>query len=404
MVPGCEWLGEEVKMSTAIAWRFDQGRLDYLQFDEVKRIARALVAVDGINKPTMSNDTLRQVLATYSSRPFLPESYTVWRNYKRTFGCLMLVAEVAEKFICSDLAKQLATDDEVNVDDYLTHFSTRFYYPSPVFEGFDSSATQVFPVAAIIKFLVAESLIKSKNFVTVDEIGTYLVANQVTGLESIDFYAVLKPRAYSGNVRQLRELLRFISQFSFLKWSNSALYLEASNKEEMLQIEQALTPHIQPRQTDAGAEILNLGSGFKSSTLQIWTAAQIGSVDAEFTEGSKVRVTHLRTERSAKLKELYFSHTVNPHLCDMCAMDTVKRYPWAERLVEVHHLLPLGSPLRVEERSTSIQDVVGLCPSCHRATHKFYGRWLHQHQAKDFAGFDEARAVYQTAKQQIVLS
>ena len=41
-------------------WRFDQGRLDYFQFDEIRRIAIALAEIEGIPKPSASDDILRQ--------------------------------------------------------------------------------------------------------------------------------------------------------------------------------------------------------------------------------------------------------------------------------------------------------------------------------------------------------
>lgn len=387
-----------------ILWRFDQGRLDYFQFDEIKRIACTLTEVNGIPKPTVENDILRQVLSNYSPRPFAPANYTVWRNYKRVFGCLLLATEVAGRIVCTDLCKTLANNPaEIDIDDYMGHFATHFYYPSPVFDGYNCTEPQIFPVIAIIKFLLSEYLVKGKSSITVDEIGSLLIANNLTGLEPLNFYSTLKPNNFQGDLRQTRELIRFVSQFSFLKWNNPNLYLEVTNKEEVFQIEKLLTPRVKPRQPDVGAEVLNLGSDFQGTALSDLTISQINIIDTEFTEGNKTRVTHLRTERSAKLKDFYFSNTSNPHICNMCSMDTEKRYPWADRIIELHHLLPLCSPVRVDSVKTSIKDIVGVCPSCHRATHKFYGKWLKNSGLKDFQNYDEARYVYNKAKQEIVL-
>ncbi len=386
------------------AWRFDQGRLDYFQFDEVKRIARALASMDGIDKPALPDDFLRKSLSTYSSRPFAPDTYTVWRNYKRTFGCLLLATEIAGKIICTDVCKTLAkTTEQVDVDDYLAHVAKRFYYPSPIFEGYSHLGQQVFPIVAIIKLLLSEYLFKGKAYVSIDEIGQYLLANNVTGLEPLDYYAKLELASISRDLRQTRELVRFISQFSFLKWDTPNLYLEVTSKSEALQIETLLSPHLCIRNPDAGAELLNLGSNFNETALGNLTISQVNAVDAEFTEGNKIRVTHLRSERSAKLKEFYFSNTKNPRVCDMCAMDTVRKYPWSDRLVELHHLLPLSSPVRVATNATSIRDVVGLCPSCHRATHKYYSKWLKLNGTDDFQNHEEARRVYGEAKREVAL-
>jgi hypothetical protein len=386
-------------------WRFDQGRLDYFQFDEIKRIALALSKANGIPKPNVDNDILRQLLSNHSTRPFAPENYTVWRNYKRVFGCLLLATEVAGTIVCTDLCKILAADsEEIDIDDYMRHFATHFYYPSPVFDGYNSTDPQTFPVIAIIKFLLSEYLVKGKNNITVDEVGSYLIANDITGLESLNFYSTLKPKSFNGDMRQVRELIRFVSQFSFLKWNNPNLYLDVTNKEEIFQIEKLLTPQVNSRHVNASAEVLNLGSNFQGTALGDFTINQINVIDTEFTEGSKIRVTHLRTERSAKLKEFYFSNTSTAHICDMCFMDTKKRYPWAERIIEIHHLLPLSSPVRVDAGKTSIKDIVGVCPSCHSATHKFYSKWLKTIGLKDFQNYEEARYVYNKAKQEISIS
>jgi hypothetical protein len=257
---------------------------------------------------------------------------------------------------------------------------------------------------AIIKFLLSEYLVRGKNSITVDEIGSYLIANNVTGLEPLNFYSTLKPKLFHGDLRQSRELIRFISQFSFLKWNNPSLYLEVTNKEEAFQIETLLAPQINQRKSDVGAEVLNLGANFQGTALGDLTISQINVIDTEFTEGSKTRVTHLRTERSAKLKDFYFSNTSNPHICDMCFMDTERRYPWANHIIELHHLLPLCSPVRVDTGKTSIKDIAGVCPTCHRATHKFYSKWLKASGLKDFQNYEEARHVYAQAKQEVVLT
>ncbi len=386
-------------------WRFDQGRLDYFQFDEIKRMARALTTINGISKPDIQRDLLREALSRYSSRPFAPLNYTVWRNYKRVFGCLLLATEVEGKIVCTDLCHILSKDyDIIDVDDYLGHFSNNFYYPSPVFTGYDQVTPQTFPVIAIIKLLLSEYLVNGKTCLSINEIGNYLIANEVTGTEPLVYFSTLKPKSFQGDLRQTRELVKFISQFSFLKWGKSSLFLEINSKEEANQIDNLFIPRSSLRSLYPETEILNLGSHFSSTAWSDLTIGQLSLIDAEFTEGSKSRVTHLRTERSKKLKDFYFAHSRNPHVCDMCTMDTEKQYPWADRLIELHHLLPLCSPVRVDEKATSTKDIVGICPSCHRATHKFYSKWLKDNGLKDFQSHEEAKYVYTKAKQEIVLT
>ena len=385
-------------------WRFDQGRLNYFQFDEIKQIAKALITIEGIQKPrSQDTDVIRLALKNYSKNPFLPTHYKVWRNYKRVFGFMFLATDIENHIVCTDLCKKLANDtSELNSDDYLLNFAKKFYYPSPIFEDYDINSPQIFPVVATIKFLFANYL-KKKDFVSVNEVRDYLIGNNVTGLENIDFYQSLKPRNTPIDIRQPREFIKFISQLSFLKWNEPNLYLEVENEDEIKQILHLITPDITLRFADPNQEVLRLGKDFKPTSFIDLTTKLFNVPDIEFAEGNKVRITHLRTERSTKLRDFFFLYHPNPHICDMCSMDTLRKYPWADRIVELHHLLPLSSPLRVEEDKTSLKDIVGLCPTCHRATHKFYSYWLKQNKLKDFREYEEAIFVYQQAKMEVKL-
>lgn len=389
-------------------WRFDQGRLDYFQFDEIKKIAKALVSLDGVDKPKSSEpDIVREVLSHHSGLPFAPNNYYVWRNYGRVFGAQLLAADIQGKIFVTDLCRQLASNsDDIDCDDYLAHFSRCFYYASPVFQGYTGHGTQIFPVLAIIKFLISRFLTQGVDSVSLDEVYGYLVLNNVTGQEDLSFYQGLsfnQPRRGS-DLRQVRELMSFISQFSFLTWKNPNLYLNTASAVELYAIEEALTPIINPREENPGREVLKMGSNFLGEAIGTITLSQVNNIDQEFTEGRKVRVTHLRTERSSRLKNLYFSTIENPQICRMCAMDTAERYPWSAHVIELHHLLPLASPVRVKSATTSLSDLVGICPSCHSATHKYYSLWFKENNLNDFRSYDEALQVYRDAKNRIVLS
>lgn len=387
-------------------WRFDQGRLHYFQYDEIKNIAKALCELDQVVKPKSPQpDVVRETLARHTGLPFPPGHYYVWRNFGRVFGVLLLAAEIQRRICVTDLCRQIASN-EVDCDDYLLHFARRFYYKSPAFQGYDAQGTQIFPVLAIIKLLIARYQATGAGTISLDEVHRYLIANDVTGWEDLDFYQNLAAATNppTQDLRQVRELMVFISQFSFLTWQNPHLHLAVQNTEDLNGILHALTPVLNPRHDNAGREILQLGRGFAGDAFEaIALGQQIDPLDLEFVEGRRVRATHLRVERNPRLKELYFATAQHPAVCRMCNVDTSVRYPWVEHVIELHHLLPLASPVRVESETTSLRDLVGLCPSCHRATHKYYSLWFRQNNVSDFRSYEEARAVYEEARSQIAL-
>lgn len=388
-------------------WRWDQGRLDYFQFDEIKKISCALVNFDGKSLPRGDDpDNLRIILESYSERPFSPASYMVWRNYKRVFGCLLLAVEIHGVMLCTDICKDVA-NGKIDSNEYIINLSKRFYYSSPVFDGYSANDEQIFPICAIVKFLISRYIYNNEFVVSVDQIISFVKGNNLTGFESLESFAFIAPTGLAltssdDELRQIREMIRFISQLSFLKWNNPNILLDVQSKEEAMTIAELFTPVVMPRKDSPAAEILQLGRiADKTPEIIVSGLKETNPFDMEFSEGSKLRVSHMRTERSGKLKEFYYQHAAKPNFCDMCAMDTQKRYPWAARVVELHHLLPLSSPIRVEKNSSSLKDIVGLCPTCHRATHKFYAKWFKENELKDFRNYNEAKTVYGQAKSSI---
>ena len=113
-------------------WRFDQGRLQYFQFDEIKKIAQALNALDGAKKPAADEkDVVREVLSQFSALPFLPNDYTVWRNYGRVFEIMLLATSTNDRIIATDLCKAIAKNpDDLDSDEYLAYFAKNFFYSS----------------------------------------------------------------------------------------------------------------------------------------------------------------------------------------------------------------------------------------------------------------------------------
>lgn len=283
-----------------------------------------------------------------------------------------------------------------------------FPYPSPATQNYNVNDPQIFPFCAILKYLIAVYRQRGESAIDLQTIFSRLVGNECLGTESIESYLQLPETKYqpkSDQTRQLRELLIFISQSSFLKWHNGMLHLDITPGEEepLQQIEAIATPHIRPRQSDAEAEVIRLGTIEIDKIMPIASVIREVQSDLTFTEGKRVRVTHLRVERSPQLRKLYFANLSPPFLCDMCICDTKERYPWTDNLLELHHLLPLSSVVKMNTKGTSFDDLVPLCPNCHRSIHAYYRLWLRNQNLDDFTNTEQARLVYQDAKTKINL-
>lgn len=125
-------------------------------------------------------------------------------------------------------------------------------------------------------------------------------------------------------------------------------------------------------------------------------------LESGFVEGSKVKKTHVIIERNAKLRGLYFDKFPSP-VCNSCQIDTSKKYPWVSRVLDLHHILPLSSGTRVDSRvGTILDDMTPICPTCHRAIHRYYDHYLKTNSKSDFDNKEEAHEIYFQAKQGIV--
>ena len=292
-------------------------------------------------------------------------------------------------------------------DDYLSLVTQRFRYPFPAFEDYDPAAPLCFPFCAVLKYLFARLTSPGLPPLTVETVGAFLIGNDCTGTESVAHYSSLSATSHilSGDAkRQAREMLIFISQFSFLKWVGQTLILDlqaGSLPEALFSI---AAPDVLPSRTIRLEELLSrarLAAGYEPAempAIEPESAAEI-----EFSEGQKVRRSHLRVERSPLLRKVFFQ-TFAPVQCDMCRLDVASQYPWVSgSLLELHHLLPLSSALAVDKGGTLLTDVVPLCPTCHRGIHAYYRVWLNTEGRQDFADKPEARRIYEDAKSKIVL-
>lgn len=387
-------------------WRWDQGRLLYFQFDVLRETAKALVKFDKADI-TKCESLFRHTLINETGMPFLPDHYTIKRNYSRVFQCSFLAKFIGNRLVVTDICRDLANPDGKikSADDYLFNYVGRFRFPFPAFDNYNATEQRVYPFCAILKFLIAQRESEIEAKLSLDDIFNYIIGNNCTGFEDIEYYKSLTPVGYNytdTERRQLREMVIFLSQLSVLKVYDGFLYLDEIGddaKNEMLSI--FLRPESRVAKADRTEEFLEMTS-FSNKiivpTFEVFTAEPS---DIEFIEGNRKRAEHFRVERSGLLRKYY--KQVNPRpVCCACGSDMSKRYPWVDYMLDIHHLLPLSSAVAISSSGTSLTDIVGLCPSCHRAVHMYYRKWLKANEQADFKSKQEANDVFVQATKEIV--
>ncbi|MEK2167512.1 HNH endonuclease [Vibrio harveyi] len=389
-------------------WKWDQGRLQYSKIEKVYALASTLSELNGISIDE-DPEGMKDKLITGTGLSFSAGPNGAWRNYARTIRALGLASEIQGKLQITEVCKRLASNGEAKLtpNDYLTHISKVFSYPAACFKDYTPSDHKIFPIAAIIKYLIAKGLSGVDPTIDSQEVSSVLIGNNVTGLENIDYYKTLKTTSHSigAEIRQVRELLAFISQFSFLSYTKSELSLDtlALASFDETELNELFSPIVITSEVDRDLEIQKMFSLNLSASFDIKEAP--APEDLLFTEGKKQRTNHLRIERSKDAIKAYFNSFTNireSQRCDVCKVIVSEQYPWMEKLIEVHHLLPLSSPLHSHKQGTTLNDLVGLCPNCHRATHSYYRKFLKERGLEDFVNEDQARDVYQQMKERFV--
>jgi len=391
-------------------WRWDQGRLKYFRFENLKKICKSLIDIEGTPVDREGDLIIRESLVSQTSLPFAaPETYTVWRNYARVFACALVATQLNGNLVVTDIGRKLAGVDshDIDIDEYLSFWIPRFYLPSPAFNDYTAFDSRIFPICAVLKYLLANFLKYGEAEINLSQVFSLIIGNRCIGTETLEDYQTLKPvtRLPIGDEeRQVREMLIFASQMSWLKWYSGALKVDIvpGDLQSVEDLKSIVEPLQNPRSSTKEQEIIALGSLTTEIIKPISLTTREIPEDIIFTEGRRVRVNHLRTERSPQLRRLFFSRISQP-ICDMCNCDIRARYPWTDNLLEIHHLLPLSSSIAITGEGTSLEDVVGLCPNCHRSIHVYYKRWLERNSANDFFSKEEAREVYQSAKEAIQL-
>jgi len=388
-------------------WRWDQGRLLYFQFDVLKKMASVISELSGSDM-TVGEDILRNELELSTGMPFAPANYTVWRNYKRVFECSFLATKIDGKLQATDFCHELSRESSniKDVDDFFSMYLPRFRFPFPAFQEYNVRDKVVHPFCAILKYLAAKKISANQPYITLDEVFYLIIGNNCTGFESIEHYKTLQPKAYSivgDQKRQVREMLIFISQMSILKWFNNSLYLDIDIDDiDSPEFKKLITPLILLPSVLKEEDFLKITKIDDGIILPTKIRSRENASDETFIEGKKSRVTHLKIERSPLLRKIFLERNPEP-FCNMCETNMTYRYPWTSYLIEMHHILPLSSSIAISSKGTSLDDLIGLCPSCHKSVHLYYKTWLDSQSKDDFLDKIEAKDVYLQAKDRMVV-
>jgi 5-methylcytosine-specific restriction endonuclease McrA len=377
-------------------WHWDQGRLGYFQFDNLKKIA--MFALTNDLKAASYKDLLH---GTGLAFPPDDDAYKPWRNYKRVFRVSMIASEQGGVAKPTRIAEALALVGSVTTDEYLHYLAEATTEPSPGLAGWNYQADMRFPLLFALKYLLAKAA-SGNPTATIEEIIGAFDHSGLTGEEEQQEFldAIAGGGAILGNPRQARESLRVLVQISYLTARGNAIEVALSNDDAQDMFE-SLGAMSGPYLEDGDDEIERRANLFMSSiaslNFEYATTVIEQSAEAGFQEGSKVKKTHLTIERNGKLRKAFFDAHPTA-VCDICRLDTNASFPWVDKVLDVHHLLPLASGTRTENAGTVLSDLVPLCPTCHRAVHRYYDKYLTDHARKDFLDVVEARATYDQAK------
>ena len=391
----------------SVVWKWEQGRGMYFTFSSIRNMAYAITELENVE--LIHAEHIRSVFERQTNLPFSPSNYVnIWRNYGRVVKAAFLGARINNRLTPTDVCRRLVhaeADSRWELDDYMMFIIPRFSFPFPAFRENHLSNERVFPFCALIKYLLANFAANGEASISMQEVFSKLIGNSVTGYEETEFYlnlTVTNQTPVGDQNRQLNEMMIFLSQASFLAWIDRRLHIDIAENEDVSAILDAINPVQVDMHPDADASIIALATVTDNVPAIAFARAETAS-ELAFTEGKRVRSTHVRLERSAMLRNHFLRRRSRPILCDMCKVDNDRRYPWTNDLIEIHHLLPLSSSVAIQNGRTSIDDIVPLCPSCHKSVHVFYRNWLNDESAQDFLDKQQAYGVYNQAKQRIWL-
>ena len=390
-------------------WDWEQGRMSYFQYDEIRTVARFIMNNDFRNTPPTT-------IRAETGLTFPPSHYTPWRNYARTYRLCLLVSIRDGVAIPTAVSNILATDGATTCDEYIHFLAEATTFPSPALEKWSHTAEMKRPLAFTLKYILAKIALEIGHVVNISEIIGAFVSSDFDGTESVQQFVNLMNRGEDyqdaaralrnrSQYRQARESIKFLCQLSYLHSFRNEI-IATLNPSDAADIFEAIEPTAGTPLADRDAEIQRIARYFRDGSVHdIFDYPNTVISDASisgFIEGSRVKRSHTVIERNSRLRTLFFQ--MHPTaICEACGMDTHLKYPWTERILDMHHLLPLASGTRVDSKlGTLLEDLRAVCPTCHRSIHRYYDIFLKEHGRADFRDKGEALSIYNQAQASIV--
>ena len=258
-------------------WQWEQGRTVFSQFENIRLMSRVLTESEGMLVSDPHDDAaFRARMREIAGLEFKPEAseYPVWRNYGRFFqAALLATASPASgrerRLVCTDLCRALAEDRVESANDYILHIAKAFYLPGPVF-GLDKhrpDGPRVFPLCTIMRLLLAKASLGIDSISPAD-VRDYLLGAHFLGNEDWEHYTAMKKETRKwereSQERQIREMMIFAAQTTFLKWESESRCLQldlprGNGERELRSIFAEISPIEGVRHKNVVEEILNMG-------------------------------------------------------------------------------------------------------------------------------------------------
>ena len=139
-------------------------------------------------------------------------------------------------------------------------------------------------------------------------------------------------------------MLTFISQLSFLKAFGGYIFLDVNGNEDIqFIIDNVLQPiNVVPlhSRTDEFSQLTKVANSLilpGTSMSRRVTKTPLSIPDIEFAEGKRIRVQHLRIERSPLLRKFYIISHPEP-VCNACEIHIKDKYPWVDYMLDSANL------------------------------------------------------------------